>query len=515
MKKLVSVLLSAAVGISALSYMSCGAASEKKTADGNKTGMVLLGDSIAAGYVRNGSIEHNYGEICGDYLGCKVANYAVVGDTTDDMLRLIDSFSAEQRQSTADADYIVISAGGNDIMGYISKKVLDFAAEKGFLKEGYTKDNLPADPSITDLTGLINMNGESGMMEYAKKDPINFLKLLSNISGNLRFKNSTYEGYIETHIKPNLQSAADKLHAINPDAEIIVQTIYQPLQFQPEYIAKTYGSGSDYEDVIRQLRYNLEQVMSVYSDQVNELSGVEVADVRTQFTAMEGSVSADNPGYGYYFVDIQTGDLKSADIHPNQKGHLAIAATILEKIGKLHVDNGLLTKVFDGLKDKADYPAVALKTYEKVAGKPAVLTTTATTTKATTTTTKATTTTTKATTTTTKATTTTTAKKTTTTVTTTKAVTTTTQPAKLISLGDINEDGYVDAVDASGVLAEYARLSSNEGKGGFTDAQKKLADVDKNGYIDAVDASSILAYYAYLSNSENQKKSIESFLKSA
>ncbi|MBR6968729.1 MAG: hypothetical protein IKH78_09365 [Ruminococcus sp.] len=212
---------------------------------------------------------------------------------------------------------------------------------------------------------------------------------------------------------------------------------------------------------------------------------------------------------------MQTGDLKSADIHPNQKGHLAIAATILEKIGKLHVDNGLLTKVFDGLKDKADYPAVALKTYEKVAGKPAVLTTTATTTKATTTTTKATTTTTKATTTTTKATTTTTAKKTTTTVTTTKAVTTTTQPAKLVSLGDINEDGYVDAVDASGVLAEYARLSSNEGKGGFTDAQKKLADVDKNGYIDAVDASSILAYYAYLSNSENQKKSIESFLKSA
>jgi hypothetical protein len=257
--------------------------------------------------------------------------------------------------------------------------------------------------------------------------------------------------------------------------------------------------------------------MSVYSDQVNELSGVEVADVRTQFTAMEGSVSADNPGYGYYFVDIQTGDLKSADIHPNQKGHLAIAATILEKIGKLHVDNGLLTKVFDGLKDKADYPAVALKTYEKVAGKPAVLTTTTTTTKATTTTTKATTTTTKATTTTTKATTTTTkatttTKKTTTTVTTTKAVTTTTRP---VSRGDVNADGYVDAVDASGVLAEYAKLSGSDGKGGFTEEQKKLADVDGNGYIDAVDASSILAYYAYLSNSENQKKSIESFLKSA
>ena len=521
MKKLVSVLLSAAIGASALSYMSCGAASEKKTADADKTGMVLLGDSIAAGYVRNGSIEHNYGEICGDYLGCKVANYAVVGDTTDDMLKLIDGFTAEQRQNTADADYIVISAGGNDIMGYISRKVLEFAADNGLLNAGYTKDSIPADPSITDLSELINVRGEGGLLEYANKEPMKFLRLLSNISSNLRFKNSTYEGYIESHIKPNMQSAVDKLHAINPDAEIIVQNIYQPLQFQPEYITKTYGADSDYNSVIKQLRYNLEQVMSVYSDQMSELKYAEVADVKTQFTSVEGDVSDSNPEHGYYFIDIQTGELKTADIHPNQKGHLAIAATILDKIGKLHVDNGLLTKVFDGIKDKADYPSVALKTYEKVAGKPAVLTTTTTTkpvtttttTKKVTTTTKATTTTTtKATTTTTKATTTTT-KKTTTTVTTTKPVTTTTQPAKK-SLGDVNGDGYVDAVDASSVLAEYAKLSG-EGKGSYSEPQKTLADVDKNGFIDAVDASSILAYYAYLSNSEGGVKSIESFLKSA
>ena len=79
-------------------------------------------------------------------------------------------------------------------------------------------------------------------------------------------------------------------------------------------------------------------------------------------------------------------------------------------------------------------------------------------------------------------------------------------------LGDINNDGLIDSVDASGILAEYARLSSNDAKGKFTDAQGKAADVDKNGLIDSVDASKVLAYYAYVSNTDNAK-TIEEYLK--
>ncbi|MCR4796672.1 MAG: hypothetical protein K5898_16150 [Ruminococcus sp.] len=225
------------------------------------------------------------------------------------------------------------------------------------------------------------------------------------------------------------------------------------------------------------------------------------------------------------------------DVHPNQKGHLAIAAAILNKIGKLHVDDGLLTEVYNGISDKDKYPAIAYATYKKVAGeKPTPTTTTTskttttttttstttkkpttttTTSKTTTTTSKPTTTTTtsKTTTTTTTSKTTTTTKKTTTSTTTTKPVTTTTttQPAN-IKLGDINNDGFVDSVDASGILAEYARLSSNNAKGKFSETQQKAADVDKNGLIDSVDASRVLAYYAYISNTTDAK-SIEEFIK--
>ena len=80
-------------------------------------------------------------------------------------------------------------------------------------------------------------------------------------------------------------------------------------------------------------------------------------------------------------------------------------------------------------------------------------------------------------------------------------------------MGDVNNDGYVDAVDAAKVLVEYAKRSVGD-KGSFTDAQNKAGDIDSNGMIDSVDASKILKYYAYLSSSkEENKKTFEEFVK--
>lgn len=66
-------------------------------------------------------------------------------------------------------------------------------------------------------------------------------------------------------------------------------------------------------------------------------------------------------------------------------------------------------------------------------------------------------------------------------------------------LGDVNKDGYVDAVDASNVLTAYANLSSGKDSG-LTGAAAAAADVNGDKMIDAVDASNILAYYASISN---------------
>jgi len=66
-------------------------------------------------------------------------------------------------------------------------------------------------------------------------------------------------------------------------------------------------------------------------------------------------------------------------------------------------------------------------------------------------------------------------------------------------LGDVNLDDYVDASDASLILAEYASQSTSQGTT-FTDPQQKInADVNGNGVVDAIDASVTLGFYSFLS----------------
>ena len=149
--------------------------------------------------------------------------------------------------------------------------------------------------------------------------------------------------------------------------------------------------------------------------------------------------------------------------------------------------------------------------------------TTTTTAKPTTTTVKTTTTTAKFTTTTVKTTstteklTTTTAKPTATTTKLTTTLNTTTQPpvtttkATDVNRGDIDDNGTIDAIDASVALTIYALRSTNGDVSMYSEKQLQAADTDKNGTVDAIDASYILSYYAYIST--GGKKNFDDFMK--
>lgn len=65
-----------------------------------------------------------------------------------------------------------------------------------------------------------------------------------------------------------------------------------------------------------------------------------------------------------------------------------------------------------------------------------------------------------------------------------------------VNLGYVNNDGAVDALDASDILRAYA-LKQTIGDWGLTETQFYMADVDKNNYVDAIDASIVLTYYAH------------------
>lgn len=80
----------------------------------------------------------------------------------------------------------------------------------------------------------------------------------------------------------------------------------------------------------------------------------------------------------------------------------------------------------------------------------------------------------------------------------------------VVVMGDINDDGTIDARDASMALSEYALIATG-GAPTFTDAQKLAANVNDDSVIDARDASIILSYYAYIATGGTD--SFEDFLK--
>ena len=78
-------------------------------------------------------------------------------------------------------------------------------------------------------------------------------------------------------------------------------------------------------------------------------------------------------------------------------------------------------------------------------------------------------------------------------------------------LGDVNNDGLVNSIDASSVLTYYAMVSTGR-DGGLSEDQETAADVDKNDMINATDASYILEYYAYASTVEGEAISMKEYM---
>ena len=69
-------------------------------------------------------------------------------------------------------------------------------------------------------------------------------------------------------------------------------------------------------------------------------------------------------------------------------------------------------------------------------------------------------------------------------------------------LGDFNNDGSVDAVDATAILQYYSNNSTGKPVD-WSEEKKQSADIDEDGEILAIDATWVMMYYAYLSTGDN------------
>lgn len=213
-------------------------------AEEKKLSFLSLGDSIAAGAGLADPDTMTYGAIVSHTNGYNFKNDAVNGHQTKNLLKRVQTASV--REDIANADIICISIGGNDfiqsdIMSLIKQAVID--------------------------------------NDYSQFDKI------------------------AATAKYNLGLIINEIKGVNPNATILMQTLYNPM-----YLSK--------------------EVREAYQQGLNRLNGA----IRSYLDAHPGA---------YTIVDVEpafSGDsslIAPDTIHPNPKGHRLIAKTVLGVLKEL------------------------------------------------------------------------------------------------------------------------------------------------------------------------------------
>ncbi len=222
---------------------------------------LVLGDSIAYGSGLTNPEAACYGKIVADTNGYDYANHSVPGHTTADLINRL-----KEEEVIADlekADIINISIGGNDFLKSDLKQIMRDA--------------------------LVNGN-------YTKLD-----KIVNNFYNNL----CTIIDIINSH---------------NPDATILVQTLYNPQS--SDLLRDAYQMGVD----------RLNNAIKKYDSK--NLGEIVIVDVGKALGADMANYAADT-------------------IHPSAKGNEKIAQTVLNKLYELKLGTDTKPVITTKGKDKA------------------------------------------------------------------------------------------------------------------------------------------------------------------
>lgn len=286
------------------------------------TDIVVLGDSISTGYgleeleALSGTDIYAYTDYLGEYFDATVTNYAVNGQRSEELLTAVKSYTADSAEysSLVNADMICVTIGGNDLLQptkeYFESYVNTYNTING---TNYTaKEVLKIVGNDSDAIKKLAM-GLTSALSSALKYVIGF-EDITDIDGNV-----TEEGYIGY-----IAELEQTLRAMNSDAEIVFQTVYNPVS-----VPESIEVSEDYLYALSQLRLmgesHIGKVNTAIS-KVAEENDIAVADVKTAFMNPDTSLSTE-------WVYLLSGeDATSIDVHPNQIGHAVIAAEVLNTI---------------------------------------------------------------------------------------------------------------------------------------------------------------------------------------
>ena len=241
--------------------------------------IVLLGDSITYGFGLSED-EQNYGDILGEYYGAEVQNFAQNGLTTDGLLEKLEQ--EDIRSAVEDCGMVCLSIGGNDLLHIF----LEAFSELGI--DLQTDARYDSDMSTADVSSDFYNNFSS---EFVQKFIMDYASQLAPAASKAA---------------ENIKTISEKLHDLNPNAVLVMQTVYQPFE----------SSDSSKNVLMKPLGTFTGMQLTPINEAVKE-NAPYTADILTKFS--------ENP---YLYTNID-----KMDIHPNALGHMLIAEEIAQTVG--------------------------------------------------------------------------------------------------------------------------------------------------------------------------------------
>ncbi len=232
----------------------------------NEKNITLLGDSITTGYGLSEE-ELSYGSYLGLYYDAEIDNFAVNGQTTEELIEMLEEY--EVKSSLEQSDLVCISIGGNDFLSIFEK--------------AYTEIGNGVDIS----EGSINVSSE-----FVSKFIMDYSSLFSTAAVNGG---------------ENIKIIISKIKEINPDVQVVMQTVYNPLE----------SENSEINAVMAPLKTFFSMYLSTMNNCIKEISPV-TADINLKFS--------EKP---YLYTNIE-----NLDIHPDAIGHMLIAEEIIQTLSE-------------------------------------------------------------------------------------------------------------------------------------------------------------------------------------
>lgn len=235
--------------------------------------LTIIGDSIASGYGLEGYnagdkyTVSNYGKLLKDRYGISddcYFNYAVDGETTDGLISKLESGAYDEGISSSDV--IVISIGGNDLLDVIIGE-----------NSAVFQD--------TDLEAFLN--GEVNIAQLLKGTDLK--ELAAQMTADAQEQLVIFY--------QNMPKIAKIIAEKNPDALVVLQTLYNPMNSGVEIIDNLYG-----------------QAISSLNLGIEGMEGCVVADVNKAFAESDKDL------------------IQSDFTHPNAEGHKLIFETVRDVI---------------------------------------------------------------------------------------------------------------------------------------------------------------------------------------